>query len=326
LRDFLQSIGLAVEQISMIARELGIDADERIQAFRDSSAYKQLLRSESFKRIFDEHRSTQRAHLNSYVRQIGIDLDAHPLVLIDVGWKGSIQDYLTAALPQDVAIIGYYLGLMNIGQPLENKHGLLFTDVPRRTIDYNIYTENRTIFEIVLCADHSSALRYEIDVAGKVKVVLDDDQEELQYIQSKIIPLRDDIIRAFRMFCLDRERFCLTANELRDFAARVHLPLVFEPWRSNVKAITEATHRENFGVFATSRFSAPGAPSLRERIEFLVSLVRRPRSTLAASFWPAYTLSRYGTRMLARAYAYRRVRRWRQTVESEVSALHGGRV
>jgi hypothetical protein len=259
--------------------------------------------SDSFRALYDEHRLIQRDRLQAYVKQLGIAFDEHPLVLVDIGWKGSMQDYLRAALPDNIRIQGYYFGLIGVGQPTEGKSGLMFTNIPYPSRYYRTYSENRTLFEVLLCADHGGALRYEVCEDGTIGVLLDNDANELDYIRRELFPLRDDVLAAFREFCHVRNRFCIASEEMERFAARAHAGLVFRPWRANAQSLVQAQHRENFGVFATSRYTADTQLALRDKWRFCLRLARNPRATLNGSFWPAFTLHQHTCGPLAMAYA-----------------------
>ena len=276
VRDFLQSLGFRSEQIELLNAEITTNFDDAIDNFRTSDVFNRLRRSSLFRRYYEEHRHAQRAHLQAYINGLGIPFGEHPLVLVDVGWKGSIQDYLRAAMPGDVQIRGYYFGLLNVGQPLDDKTGLVLTNVPHLSPFYRTYSENRTLFELLLCADHGSALRYEGGPDGRTNVILDNDADELAYIRNELLPLRDDVLAAFREFCLVRNRFCPAQGELEIFAAQAHAGFVFRPWRRNAQLLALAQHRENFGSFATSKYSTHKPLTLRNKWRFWRRLVRSP--------------------------------------------------
>jgi FMN phosphatase YigB (HAD superfamily) len=303
LRGFLRSLGFEPRDVERLAAEVGTDADEMIDNFPDSRPFDRLRRSDLFRRIYEPHRLTQRGLLRTYINQFGAELDRQPLALVDVGWKGSIQDYLQAALPDDIRVKGYYLGLIGIGQPVENKSGLLFTNVPTASRYYRTYTENRTVFELLLCADHGSAEKYQAREDGTIGVVIDANDDELNYISSEFLPPRNDLIQAFREFCRIRNLFCVSPDDMERFAARTHASLVFRPWQANARSLVRAQHRENFGIFAISRYSTGARLTLRNRCEFWLRLARKPRATLNASFWPAFTLQQHMGKLVTRLYA-----------------------
>jgi hypothetical protein len=304
--DFLRSLGF--DEVGPLADEIGTNPDVTIKNFRASIPFSRLCNSDTFRYLYDRHRLEQQSLLRAYVRQFGVPFDRQPLALVDVGWRGSIQDFLRAALPDDIHIHGFYLGLLGCGQPVDSKSGLVFANVPAASRYFRTYSENRTLFELLLCADHGSARKYQAGDDGKVEALLDDDEQELEHILTQWLPLRADLIQAFGEFCRERNHFCLSSDELERFAARTHSKLVFKPWQSQAQWLTRAQHRENFGIFATSRYVTQSSLTLRDRCEFGLRMARSPRATLGASFWPAFTLQHHGGRLVARSYAlYRRL-------------------
>jgi predicted HAD superfamily hydrolase len=301
LRDFLRSIGFEDKYVEVIAAETQTNPDHAVDDFRASALLERLRSSDLFRELYDRHRLIQRDNLTAYIRQCVISANERPLTVVDIGWKGSIQDHLRAALPNDIRLQGYYFGLINIGQPTEYKHGLIFTNIPQLSRHYRTYSENRTLFEVLLCAEHGSALRYEKGDDGKIQVFLDSDDDELDYIRNELLPLRDDILLAFREFCQVRRRFCVSDRELEEFAARAHAEFVFRPWLPNGRLLSQAQHRENFGLFMTSRYAPKTPLDLHEKWRFFLQLAH-DRSNLFRSFWPAFTLYQHTNKIATAMY------------------------
>ncbi len=82
--------------------------------------------------------------------------------IVDVGWKGSIQDNLFYILDQEVAVAGYYVGSLIATERRKNnrKQGLLFDDTPRLSPYFHVYNNNRSLYEMMLGASHGSADGY----------------------------------------------------------------------------------------------------------------------------------------------------------------------
>jgi hypothetical protein len=308
LRDFMRSLRVADPRIDAIARSIGVDADVIEPDLPTSDSFRMVLASPLFGHDYEAIRRNQRANLRAYLEQFGVDLRSHGLALVDVGWKGSIQDCLRKVMPSGVRVAGFYLGLIAAGQSVEDKRGLLFSNVGGLSRDYLVYAENRSLYEILLCADHGSALSYETAASGRIEVMLDDDDDELDFVRREIMPLTADALAAFDEMLAARMDVLVPQDKWSALAARMHADLVFRPWRRDAAWLARARHRENFGVFRTSIFGEPAPPSIGRRLSFLVALVRAPRRVLHGSFWPSYTLYRHGGRPLAWAFAWWRKR------------------
>lgn len=303
MRDFCRSIGLEDAATDRFAASLGLDPDVVEQDFPTSDAFQALCTHQDFAALYEARRITQRANLLDYLGQFGVDLRRHPLAIVDCGWKGSIQDFLRSALPPEIAIEGFYLGLIGVGQSLEHKHGLLLSTVGARSPDYAIYAENRSLFEVLLCADHGSALSYDRRDDGSVAVTVADDEPERDFVERKALPVARDAEAVFRELVALRTMSAVPASAWERAVAAIHARLVFRPWRPEAAWLRDARHREGFGVFHMSSFHAGSAPSLAERARFLLTLARRPGPALSAAFWPAAMLHAHGGRLLVHGYA-----------------------
>src|SRR5262249_43733641 len=154
LRDFLSSLRFDEACITELARRLGVDAGTVETDFAASETFRRLIADPLFRTSYQTIRLDQRRNLRAYLEQFGVDLTRHPLALVDIGWKGSIQDCLRKLVPPDTRVLGLYLGLIVVGQPLADKTGLLFSNIGHLSRDYLVYAENRSLYEILLCADH----------------------------------------------------------------------------------------------------------------------------------------------------------------------------
>jgi len=175
-----------------------------------------------------------------------------------------------------------------------------------------------------LCTDHGSALRYQASENGVPSAILDDNAEELDYIREHLLPLRDDVIAAFRAFCRVRNRYYLRERELAAFAAQALADLVFRPWRANARMLASARHRENFGTYTISRYSTAESATLRERLRFYGALLRDPRGTLLTSFWPALALFKNMNRVAAQLYGLARRAQVYRAARTAENRLGGG--
>ena len=83
-------------------------SDPDIEISRESK--KLLKASDTFIEIYEEKRKRSRALLLKYINQSGIDYNE--LFVVDVGWKGTVQDNLFRLLNTEIK--GFYLGLRQV--------------------------------------------------------------------------------------------------------------------------------------------------------------------------------------------------------------------
>ncbi|RMF05338.1 MAG: hypothetical protein D6773_05340 [Alphaproteobacteria bacterium] len=309
VHDFLQSLGFHAEVAGEIAREAGLALDKVMDIAAPGGAIERLRGSPAFRKAYEQRRIDQRTLLRDYVNGLGIPLKTHPLVLVDVGWKGSIQDFLSRALSPPLGTMGCYLGLMSIGQSLKGKKGLVFDNTGANSHFLPLYNENRSLFEIVLSADHASALAYGPSADGAARPLLDEDRPEQEWIRKQVLPIRDDVLEVFAELLALRRRHVVRERHWERLSARAFARLVHAPWRPPGRWLAQACHGENFGVFRTTRFRESATlPTLDERLRFLTALATRPRRTIGRLLWPAEVIHRHLGRLPAFAYGvYRRI-------------------
>lgn len=306
LADFGRSLGFTAEEAEALAASIGVDPHAPEADFPESRAYRALRAAPAFRALYEARRREQRDGLRAYLSGFGVDLERHPLAVVDCGWKGSIQDFLRGALPPTVAVEGFYIGLLAAGQPLAGKTGLLFSNVGGLSRDYVVFAENRSLFEVVLCADHGSAARYRRLPDGRVHVDCTEDPEERRFVEGVAMPVVRDLLEVFREVAALRAMTVLPRPEWEKAVAGFHAELVFRPWQRQAGWLLRAHHRESFGVFHLNRVAANAARPTAERLRFLGALLRRPRQVLNGSFWPASAIHAHGGRIAVRAYALAR--------------------
>ena len=120
--------------------------------------------------------------LRDYIERL--TKNQNEVYLVDVGWKGTIQDSIKKALP-DKRIVGYYLGLMLNVYSVENKTdktGLLFSDYPNKSEFYDIVSRNFEFYEDIFVADHGPVLKYKKD--SEIIPILEDDKKHVSIYQA----------------------------------------------------------------------------------------------------------------------------------------------
>lgn len=311
LLEFLSSLGLEAQTRS-IAQALGLPEGSealREEDFPTSSTFTALKALPQFQQLYESERATRRRAFIAYLSELSGGTPPDRLVIVDVGWKGTIQDNLHALLCCDDgtpvhSITGYYLGLVAQGAagPRNDKHGLLFSAVDSRSPGFSVFNENRALFEVVLAADHGSIVSYEIDEAGRGRAVRGE-FEEGEMLATEVFPVLRNVFAHYQ-----RLTSALPAGQFgpgQPFKAvvRAHARMVFKPTPRERAWFTSVFHVENYGVFERSGFSTLiKRPGIAARLRFVLNLICR-RDVGALGFWPWNTLRERGGFMAATVYA-----------------------
>lgn len=191
--DFLKTLDFGDADIKSIKEELSFDIDEKLTNFGKSSQFNELKNNLTFKSIYDELRISQRAEFEKYLERFDLDDD---ISIVDVGWKGTMQDYLFKFFGGEKTITGYYIGYTGEKGELSIKNkkiGLLYSNTPiipqihDEIFGFDIYN-----YEQILRADHNRVVAYKNGEA-----VFDDEANENEVYELLVKNLREEIIWKF---------------------------------------------------------------------------------------------------------------------------------
>jgi FMN phosphatase YigB (HAD superfamily) len=108
LRGFLVSLNLEPERFAESAIRVGLDFDGVIPGIRDHLPFREFLDRVEVQAAMAESFREQRARLDAYLE--GKGFSGGTVIVVDIGWRGTIQDNLCYLRP-DTTISGAYLGL-----------------------------------------------------------------------------------------------------------------------------------------------------------------------------------------------------------------------
>lgn len=163
LAAFLKNLQFSKEIIELISDSMNLDSNDIIYGFGNSKVYYDLKKSELFINEYNRLRKEAKVALHSYVRSIMGDDES--FVLVDVGWKGTMQDNLYKAFDEKKSFVGLYFGIFNQtgNENYRNiKHGLIFNKFPKYSRNFSIWEFETHLIEQLLAAPHGSTVRYEM--------------------------------------------------------------------------------------------------------------------------------------------------------------------
>lgn len=275
LKVFIDSLGLA-DFLPELERELEyIDFNALQPNFKNSSVLFQLLENKRFRQIYEEERENRKKYLASYVdKLIGKD----DLYLVDVGWRGSIQDNIQSSLNKPVT--GYYCGILRGAHSASdnNKHGLLFHEMANEQRLDSVYNEFRASYEVFCSASHGSLIKY---TSAPKFGVLEDNEAELKMFYGHIRPLQINLRALFEELLYLKNNNALCLSEIEEVLKPVYEKSVFFPTKSEMNSFSKLEHYENFGVFEFSTFDGNSS----KRLNYIRSLIFNPRYTIGREWW-----------------------------------------
>lgn len=311
LYDFLSSLGFEEAEQEEIGRQLSFDIHEKVTDLPRSEIYQRLIGNELFGRLYEEKRVTQNTNFTKYLESFGVDFSKEAMYLVDVGWKGTIQDNILVYFGEQQKIVGLYLGLVAPGKvhPLNEKEGLIFDAIHGGYSKYfRIYDENKSIFEVVLGATHGSADKYVME-NGRVVVATAQQKEERELFETLIRPIQDGIYALFQKIMEELCDRVYDVDSLERVWADIHARLVFLPTSKQMDIFYKIYHFENFGVFEFTKFKNNESVSLVQRAKNLRRLLKERSRFFQSSFWSVISLRDAGLSMLIKPYGRRLYKR-----------------
>ena len=251
-----------------------------------------LLASGTFRHRYEHERCIQRRSLLRYLQQV-TGSSCGPLHVVDVGWKGTMQDHLQAVVGPERPVEGWYLGLVPSKglRHGDRKHGLLFDTRHGGTPMHRVFRHFKSLYELLLQADHGSVQSYR-EVGGAVQPVLDEQPTEARIFRELIGPVQEGVLEAFDALCQ------LAAARPRSggwsrLAARHHARMLYFPTATEVEVVTRLEHFENFGEmgFVSPASARPHGP--RQHALAVAGVARNPRRLLGRT-WPPLELQALG--------------------------------
>ncbi len=314
LRDFLLSLNIEESVAATLCEELNLDFSRRFPDLQNRPEFIALKRSGRFQQEYESRRDRQRENFIRYLDSFGIDYRQEGLNIVDVGWKGSIQDNIYYILGGRVRVRGFYVGSLIATQRSATniKTGLLFDDTPGLSPYFHVYNNNRSLFEMVLGASHGSADGYftrqqyerlpgdhQRTVRERIRSREDelciatlDLPEERELYRRVIQPLQEEMFAA--AVALNRAYLrCGCTAPGPEWFARQHARMVFKPRREEVDFFERLYHLENFGIFEYTDFRTDHGLSKKQRLKNLKNILK-DKEILESGIWPPIILRGLG--------------------------------
>lgn len=312
LYEFLSSLGLE-KHVDDVATMLHLKSSEfknRVADLPTDPMFVKLTNNVAFQTLYECERKSRKAAFIQYLSNLAGGVIPKRLAIVDVGWKGTIQDNLFNMLCSgDLSVVdridGFYLGLVAHGSVHRDnrKRGLVFSSVEGRSKRFHIFNENRALFEVMLAADHGSIVSYSFDGESKAFAVRGPFDEE-KMIANKIFPVQKLILDRFNALLTMDELQRLSDFQLQEIGAALHSRMVFNPTLSEQHWFESVFHVENYGLFENTLFDvASRKTSLSGKLKFCINILRK-KGRVPLGFWPYKTIQEKGGKLIANAYSY----------------------
>ena len=214
IRSFLATLNFSKVEIEQIKNDIAVDIDKASKDFIASKEFCELKSSKLFVELYESKRSEQRANLDTYLKSFNIDFQAEGMHLVDVGWFGTIQDFLAKYFDGKVETVGYYVGTLDKRKISHSKKiGLIFSATDKTVYGNKILRHRRMDYEQLYRADHNRVSGYKV-VDGKPEIVFGTELNENKVFNELIKPLQEQIFDKFSKICRLDYKWCSTIEPI----------------------------------------------------------------------------------------------------------------
>lgn len=203
--DFLKTLQFSDENINTIEHNVGLDFKKRISSFFSSPEITTVLSDRTYREDLNTRISKAKNGLWSYLSSINVSKETKQICIVDVGWKGTMQDILWDFFEGNVFISGYYIGVKPnaVVNKRNIKYGLLFSNIPvSMNSQEKIFAYGYWNYEQVLRATHPRVIGYSLVEHNKQTVIqFENNNEDVKFYQSHVKNLQGKIFEKFRKLC-----------------------------------------------------------------------------------------------------------------------------
>lgn len=278
LSAFLKSINLD-QYISDLKRRFPqVNFEEQHLNIAALPGFIALMKDDEFKAIYDRERNEQNTYLNEYCDALMAEKRDESVHVVDVGWKGSIQDNLAKVTQRNMT--GYYFGILDGAECHKNniKEGLLFDHQWGQRVGDDMFNEFRAGFEVFMGASHGSLKRYGDSVEN---FVFDHNDAELALYHEQIAPFQERALQQFGRFARIERIYSVSDHEISKAIKKAYFRGVMLPSKHELEKFSSIKHYENFGVFNFSTFGQ----NKRSALSYFKRLVKNPRYIIGSAWW-----------------------------------------
>lgn len=285
MRALFQTLGMAIEPHLDTLQRCGLLPEEPIDMPGSDKRVQQLFADPQFAQALLAHAEQQRAVLQAYLQQQGLS-DAGVAGLVDIGWRGTIQDNLALLTPQ-AQLHGYYLGLQRYlnPQPPSSGKSAYGPDANRDLASVQLLDAVSPV-EIICNSAQGSVEGYERTDSG-VRAVRRVDEEENRTHEQFSASFQRGVLFAAQHWQPYVRNYAVAAQDLRPAALRTWQALCENSPAEMVSACLAAPQNDVFGF--GDFFDKRDLPSLRD-IALGVFQSRKRRDVIQfikRSQWPA---------------------------------------
>lgn len=274
------TLGVDIGRFSELLDTLSLKETDVITDPKSNPELGRLFETPAFAEAVENSLASQASILQSYLKQSGV-YDCNRVGIIDIGWRGTIQDNISLFVP-DVQFYGMYLGLRRVinVQPGNASKEAYVVDENTSSASNSLFT-NFAAMELLCNSPRGSVVGYSLD-DGHAKAQRHVDREENAAYDEFVKPFQEGVLLAAKHWQSYLERYVVSSSELHTVALHVWDKLRRTPEQGLVEAYLRTPQQDIFGygeIFSRSQYPSLStiflSPVLVARRRKLIEFIRR---------------------------------------------------
>lgn len=242
-----RSLGLEPESIEPLACRHGLPLAETIVYPWLDPRVKALFADPDFVHLVSARIAADREVALRYLADQGL-IDGHgPFGLVDIGWRGTIQDNLALLMPK-TRFYGYYLGLQRFRNPQPpNAVKRAYGPNANLSLFYSHLLDAISPMEMLCNSPNGSVMGYRLEGGRARAIRLREPTEEAVYAEV-VQHFQEGVLFACRYWAPYVEEQAIRSQDLRETACELWSELIERPDRQISEAYAALKHNDIFGV------------------------------------------------------------------------------
>lgn len=294
IRGLLASLAIDEITVRPVLEIHGIDPSEQIQYPWLDARVQSLFADRRFTGTVERAVRRSRRILTAYLASRGFVDDGSPKVIVDIGWRGTIQDNISFVHPGS-SIVGIYLGMHGVlnEQPRNAVKVAYACDAAADPQVSGLLLEHVQPLEVLANSSEGSVAGYE-DQDGTIVAVRREDggesgvwHEATRHFQNGVIAAIPAIVRWIRTYAF-------SASDLQPMAVEAVRDIMSMPPESLCRAFFRLSHNETFGLGQFVEMKAEDPASLARRMDRDPAAHEAFWKAVWKSNWPGAFLKLHG--------------------------------
>ena len=243
--DLYKALNIDTAPYIKYFEKYSIKVNEKITSIYNDEKVINLLNDDEYAAKMREETALKRSNLKEYMKTKGINEKTEKILLVDIGWRGSIQDNIALIYPE-IQVDGYYFGLFKS-----------FYDNVKNTAKYSFMNYDDTPeymwvlkfvdpVEMICNSASGSTTGYEKIDNQYMAVKVNYKEEDIVY-ENFIKYFQEGVLSTIKHLVTVSDTYSLVSSEYKENALKLLEKLAGNPEKILASAYFSLTHNEMFG-------------------------------------------------------------------------------